>query len=153
MILSVVVSVALLLIFSRSSGACMRTFILKISPCCPTFLTFQLDPLRRSSVKIGTIQRRLAWPLRKDDTHKSRSVTNFFYFCWDGYSVIVAIFETYAFANGHTASNAPDPIRTRKLSDARPGQYWGGGPPGKPFGCRWLFLCIFDGYPYKINHT
>ena len=27
--------------------------------------------------KIGTIQRRLAWPLRKDDTHKSRSVHNF----------------------------------------------------------------------------
>jgi hypothetical protein len=23
--------------------------------------------------KIGTIQRRLAWPLRKDDTHKSRT--------------------------------------------------------------------------------
>ena len=38
-----------------------------------------LDPLRRSSVKIGTIQRRLAWPLRKDDTHKSRSVNNFFH--------------------------------------------------------------------------
>ena len=36
------------------------------------------DSLRGSSVKIGTIQRRLAWPLRKDDTHKSRSVTNFF---------------------------------------------------------------------------
>ena len=33
-----------------------------------------------SSVKIGTIQRRLAWPLRKDDTHKSRSVYNFFDF-------------------------------------------------------------------------
>ena len=33
-----------------------------------------LDLLRESSVKIGTIQRRLAWPLRKDDTHKSRSV-------------------------------------------------------------------------------
>ena len=31
-----------------------------------------LDSLRGSSVKIGTIQRRLAWPLRKDDTHKSR---------------------------------------------------------------------------------
>jgi len=30
-----------------------------------------------SSVKIGTMQRRLAWPLRKDDTHKSRSVYNF----------------------------------------------------------------------------
>ena len=36
-----------------------------------------LDSLRGSSVKIGTIQRRLAWPLRKDDTHKSRSVHNF----------------------------------------------------------------------------
>ena len=39
-----------------------------------------LDPRKRSSVKIGTIQRRLAWPLRKDDTHKSRSVTNFLIF-------------------------------------------------------------------------
>ena len=36
------------------------------------------DSLRGSSVKIGTIQRRLAWPLRKDDTHKSGSVLNFF---------------------------------------------------------------------------
>ena len=35
------------------------------------------DSLRGSSVKIGTIQRRLAWPVRKDDTHKSRSVNNF----------------------------------------------------------------------------
>ena len=33
----------------------------------------QLDSLRGSSVKIGTIQRRSAWPPRKDDTHKSRS--------------------------------------------------------------------------------
>ena len=32
----------------------------------------RLDSLRGSSVKIGTMQRRLAWPLRKDDTHKSR---------------------------------------------------------------------------------
>ena len=30
------------------------------------------DSLRGSSVEIGRIQRRLAWPLRKDDTHKSR---------------------------------------------------------------------------------
>ena len=36
--------------------------------------TQALDSLRGSSVKIGTIQRRLAWPLRKDDTHKSRIV-------------------------------------------------------------------------------
>ena len=27
-----------------------------------------------SFVNIGTVQRRLAWPLRKDDTHKPRSV-------------------------------------------------------------------------------
>ena len=39
--------------------------------------TTSLDSLRGSSVKIGTIQRRLAWPLRKDDTHKSRSVNSF----------------------------------------------------------------------------
>ena len=36
-----------------------------------------LDSFRGTSVKIGTIQRRLAWPLRKDDTHKSRSVQCF----------------------------------------------------------------------------
>ena len=36
-----------------------------------------MDSLRGSSVKIGTIQKRLAWPLRKDDTHKSRSVSHF----------------------------------------------------------------------------
>lgn len=34
---------------------------------------------RGSSAKIGTIQRRLAWPLRKDDTLKSRSVSQFFF--------------------------------------------------------------------------
>ena len=31
-----------------------------------------------TSVKIGTIQRRLAWPLRKDDTAKIEMVSNFF---------------------------------------------------------------------------
>ena len=30
--------------------------------------TEQAEPRKRSSAKIGTIQRRLAWPLRKDDT-------------------------------------------------------------------------------------
>nr|KJB65083.1 hypothetical protein B456_010G079800 [Gossypium raimondii] len=33
-----------------------------------------------TSDKIGTIQRRLAWPLRKDDTHKSRNCPNIFDF-------------------------------------------------------------------------
>ena len=43
------------------------------SPACRSCL----DSLRGSSVKIGTTQRRLAWPLHKDDTHKSRSVSIF----------------------------------------------------------------------------
>ena len=37
-----------------------------------------MEILRESSVKIGMIQRRLAWPLRKDDTLKSRSYSTFF---------------------------------------------------------------------------
>ena len=37
----------------------------------------KIVPLGTSN-KIGTIQRRLAWPLRKDDTHKSRNGPNFF---------------------------------------------------------------------------
>ena len=36
------------------------------------------DFLRGSSVRIGTIQRRLALPLRKDDMHKSRSVNKLY---------------------------------------------------------------------------
>ena len=34
------------------------------------------DSLRGSSANIGAMQRRLAWPLRKDDAHKSRSASN-----------------------------------------------------------------------------
>ena len=44
--------------------------------------TATLDSFRGSSVKIGTVQRRLAWPLRKDDTHKSRSDTSFCHVDW-----------------------------------------------------------------------
>ena len=39
------------------------------------------------------------------------------------------------FADGHTVSNAPDLFRPPKLSGTGPGQYWGGGPPGKTLGC------------------
>ena len=35
-----------------------------------------------------------------------------------------------SFAVDHTASKEQDPIRTPPRSDARPGQYWAGGPPG-----------------------
>ena len=34
------------------------------------------DYLWGSSLKLGTIQRRLAWPLGEDDTHKSKSVNS-----------------------------------------------------------------------------
>ena len=36
-------------------------------------LTSLQDSLQGSPVKLGTIPRRFAWPLRKDDAHKSRS--------------------------------------------------------------------------------
>ena len=42
------------------------------SPVNMEVLRMRSEPRKRSSAKIGTIQRRLAWPLRKDDTHKSR---------------------------------------------------------------------------------
>ena len=54
-----------------------RTTICKQTAGTVKLLKKEMDSLRGSSVKIGTIQRRLAWPLRKDDTHKSRSVYNF----------------------------------------------------------------------------
>ena len=37
----------------------------------------RLDSLRGSSPKLGTIQIILAWPLRKDEMHKSRSVSKY----------------------------------------------------------------------------
>ena len=46
------------------------------------------------------------------------------------------------FADGHTVSNAPDLFRPPKLSGTGPGQYWGGGPPGKPLGCCQLLLLL-----------
>ena len=61
---------------SRSRGGRKSTVaLLEAMP-----FALPLDSFRGSSVKIGTIQRRLAWPLRKDDTHKSRSDTSFFSF-------------------------------------------------------------------------
>ena len=56
---------------------CLVSLVVFWFACLRSLLKVCLDSLRGSSVKIGTIQRRLAWPLRKDDTHKSRSVINF----------------------------------------------------------------------------
>ena len=54
---------------------CAVCAVCELSQYCRKYSS--LDSLRESSVKIGTIQKRLAWPLRKDDMHKSRSVSNF----------------------------------------------------------------------------
>ena len=54
-----------------------NTLMSKAKEHVPFRADLLLDSLRRSSVKIGTIQRGLAWPLRTDDTHKSRSVSIF----------------------------------------------------------------------------
>lgn len=43
----------------------------------PRSLHFRLSS--DTLTKMEKIQRRLAWPLRKDDTHKSRSVSPFFF--------------------------------------------------------------------------
>ena len=58
---------------------------------------------------------------------------------------------TRAFASGHTLLRTPDPIRTRKLSSRRPGQYWGGGPPGKPLGA--AGFCSFLVRPSALRIT
>ncbi len=43
--------------------------------------------------------------------------------------------RSLAIASGHTTLNTPDLFRTPKLTSVGPGQYWGGGPPGKTLGC------------------
>ena len=52
----------------------------------PSFRDLAMDSLRGSSVKVGTIQRRLAWPLRKDDTQNREAFHIFWrplYRFWD----------------------------------------------------------------------
>ena len=56
----------------ENEAKCPRTNVKGIKTNGP----LRLESFRGTSVKIGTIQRRLAWSLRKDDTHKSRSVTD-----------------------------------------------------------------------------
>ena len=80
----------------------------------------------------------------------SKSVLRFALFAARCSSVVDRFLEV-DFANGHTSSNTPDPIRTRKLSGERPGQYWGGGPPGKPLGCCWLFVCASSSLRFEFK--
>ena len=51
-------------------------------------LSSLLDTFRGSSAKIGTTQRKLAWPLRRDDTHKSSSVPTLF--DWNAFQLLQA---------------------------------------------------------------
>ena len=53
---------------------------------------------------------------------------------------------TYFLRNGHTTSIAPHPVRSVKLSGVGPGQYYGGGPRGKPRCCS--FFAFFS--PYRL---
>ncbi|KAK7377397.1 hypothetical protein VNO80_02821 [Phaseolus coccineus] len=60
-----------------------------------------------TSDKIGTIQRRLAWPLRKDDTHKSRNGPNFFDFFFRIFAVTEILRSIYRYT----------PLRQRNLNE------------------------------------
>eukprot|EP00877_Chromochloris_zofingiensis_P004510 jgi/Chrzof1/1405/Cz10g06180.t1 len=81
-----------------------------------------------TSVKIGTIQRRLAWPLRKDDTHKSRNGSKIFAFC-----SLAFLFQSssnmsmrHIMALTHRTLQTPDEERRKLLSFV----VVGGGPTG-----------------------
>ena len=70
------------------------------------------DGLRGSSVKYGTIQGRLAWPLRKDDTHTSRSVNNlcmyvYIYMYIHVYIYIYIYICIYTYITRRSRSTAP----------------------------------------------
>ena len=85
-----------------------RHFCARRAKMSAIFILF-LDSPRRSSDKIGTIQRRVAWPLRKDDTHKSRRVTKFFWLLRAGTACLVASHQHELCIDGaHFALNSTD---------------------------------------------
>ena len=56
-------------------------------------------------------------------------------------------------ASAHGAAGTFFLFRTMKLTVAGVGQYWGGGPPGKPFGCCWLFCLARMGLAKSHSHA
>ena len=76
-----------------------------------------MDSFRGASVKIGKIQRRLAWPLRKDDTHKSRSANTcltlitriYIYIEREREKHIYIYIYIHTCAKGHVSDVPPDP--------------------------------------------
>ena len=85
-----------------------------------------LDSLRGSSVLCGTRQRRLAWPLRKDDTHKSKSVSTFL--------ILLPKFLMISLGEHDMSSlkQLPHPLhkasQTKQDSACRSNTFCGGGP-------------------------
>ncbi len=78
------------------------------------------DSLRGSSVKIGTIQKILAWPRIKDDTHKSKGVIIFSFYSFPLRTQCVGAKNKLPFRRQHSSSLAcsrPTPHRacSRKL--------------------------------------
>ena len=53
---------------------------------------------------------------------------------------------------GHITSRAPHPVRSAKLSGVEIGQYYGGGPHGKP-GCRIFFYSSFSYFRVPFIHS
>ena len=49
----------------------------------------------------------------------------------------------------HITYNAPDPIRTPKLTCVEPAQYWGGGPPGNSVVLYPFFFFVFFVFIYN----
>ena len=67
-------------------GPCQAA--LTLFPALREKMSILLDTFRGSSAKIGTTQRKLAWPLRRDGTHKSSSVPNLF--DWNAFQLLQA---------------------------------------------------------------
>ena len=81
MYICVYTHISLSLYIYRARNFASRDFCISLCSCGADSSSPQVsakppqksDSLRGSSVRVGTMQRRLAWPLRKDDTHKSKS--------------------------------------------------------------------------------
>lgn len=54
------------------------------------------------------------------------------------------------FAYDHITHNAPDSVRSRKLTCVEPAQYWDGGPPGNCRCCRHFFPS-FDSFLHFLT--
>ena len=116
-----------------------------------------MDSLRGSSVKIGTIQRRLAWPLRKDDTHKSRGVNKFFTkliargHCAVELAKLGNINTINDLADGHTVAENTGSLLTSEVKRRRARSVLGWGTAWEDL--RVLSAFAFDPIHVGVYHT